>query len=641
MKRREIIVLAVMVVCGVALRLPALGTPTVGFRQSQTVITTYWFLHEGISPIRYQTPIFGPPWRVPFEFPTFQITSAVLATLGVGDVHSASRLAAMLYFLASALLLFLLARTYFVRRAVPLAALAVYLLLPYGLKYSTEPLIDHAAVAMALAYFLCARLWLTGRGRPWLWWSLAVTAGILGYLTKPTTMPIVIVALAIEILMRIVREWQRFRTDPERRPYMHAFRRYGSLAVLIAILVLVPVLAAHRWTVHADEVKHASLFTRDYTSSALQVWTVGTRAERLVTENWVTLLSPIRAALFPQALAVFAALGLILSLVLDEGADLVVSMLGGAALTLLIFFNLYRHDYYPISLIPVAALLSGAGIALTFEFLWRHRLRSGARWTLLLAASALAIVAGLGANDVRRWRIALRDGVEANALSESWYRRFNALVPADAPVVSVQNGWASSWLLYFERKGFIYENPTWNWTMRDFCRMVVRSRFAAVIAPAGDARLGAILQCWPSRILAGPHVPQNRNQQVWLVSNSVPAAANALASWSNAPPWTAPVSLEREKSYRLRLRYRTTDPAVAAVSVSNGAAPPLLHEVLPSSREWSDASVLLHFDEGLAAPVIDVKNTAQSGRVELAALELRPTGLLTGPAGRGPEIRTR
>ena len=35
-----------------------------GFRQSQTAITSYYFMKDGYK-IDYEIPVFGPPWRMP------------------------------------------------------------------------------------------------------------------------------------------------------------------------------------------------------------------------------------------------------------------------------------------------------------------------------------------------------------------------------------------------------------------------------------------------------------------------------------------------------------------------------------------------------------------------------------------------
>ena len=44
------------------------------FRQAQTAITVQNFINEGVSILKYKTPVFGDASIIPFEFPTFQLS---------------------------------------------------------------------------------------------------------------------------------------------------------------------------------------------------------------------------------------------------------------------------------------------------------------------------------------------------------------------------------------------------------------------------------------------------------------------------------------------------------------------------------------------------------------------------------------
>jgi hypothetical protein len=50
------------------------------FRQTQTAITTYWLGINGFS-LNYETPVVGPPWSIPFEFPLYQYMVVLLARM--------------------------------------------------------------------------------------------------------------------------------------------------------------------------------------------------------------------------------------------------------------------------------------------------------------------------------------------------------------------------------------------------------------------------------------------------------------------------------------------------------------------------------------------------------------------------------
>lgn len=67
------------------------------FRQTQTAITAYWLMH-GSPWIAYWTPVMGPPWSIPFEFPFYQWMAALLAEAGV-PLDAAGRLLSYVFLL--------------------------------------------------------------------------------------------------------------------------------------------------------------------------------------------------------------------------------------------------------------------------------------------------------------------------------------------------------------------------------------------------------------------------------------------------------------------------------------------------------------------------------------------------------------
>ena len=50
------------------------------FRQLQTALSIFWMQREGFH-VDYLTPLFGPPWSIPLEFPTYQACVAGLSSL--------------------------------------------------------------------------------------------------------------------------------------------------------------------------------------------------------------------------------------------------------------------------------------------------------------------------------------------------------------------------------------------------------------------------------------------------------------------------------------------------------------------------------------------------------------------------------
>src|SRR4029453_473107 len=127
--------------------------------------TVWCFLREGVSWLHPQLPVYGPPWQGPFEFPLFQGAAGLGARVTPLDLAPACRLTNLLYFYASALVLFLLCRKVSGKNGAATAVLLVYLWSPFTLLWSRASMIEFAAVTFALAYVYAVLCWLGNGGR--------------------------------------------------------------------------------------------------------------------------------------------------------------------------------------------------------------------------------------------------------------------------------------------------------------------------------------------------------------------------------------------------------------------------------------------------------------------------------------------
>ncbi|MBI2497639.1 MAG: hypothetical protein HYV75_06910 [Opitutae bacterium] len=69
------------------------------FRQAQTALSTYYL--QGNLSLDYITPLFGPPWQIPLEFPLFQICAALCANWTGLELDAAGRLTSWLFFISA------------------------------------------------------------------------------------------------------------------------------------------------------------------------------------------------------------------------------------------------------------------------------------------------------------------------------------------------------------------------------------------------------------------------------------------------------------------------------------------------------------------------------------------------------------
>src|SRR3954462_14066832 len=174
-----------LLILSLLVRLPNLSSPLAEdhpFRQTQTAITAWSLVAEGIHPLAYQTPVFGPPWRVPFEFPAFQIVAALITRAGVTNLDVACRVAGLLFFYLSAGFLYSLCRSHIETRSACACIVLAYVWLPFDIFWSRTAMIDYASVAFSLAYMDAFWRWLKRRRALDL--TLAIGFGSLAFLVK-------------------------------------------------------------------------------------------------------------------------------------------------------------------------------------------------------------------------------------------------------------------------------------------------------------------------------------------------------------------------------------------------------------------------------------------------------------------------
>lgn len=330
---------------------PTLDRPLLekhAFRQTQTAYTARVFHEEGIDLVHPKTPVLGEPFEVPFEFPLFQAGAAVVMKLGVAE-DQALRLTALACFLATALLLYGLMR-HVAGRAAALASLAAFVFTPFALVWSRASMIEYLATAGAVGFAWALIAWREER-RP-VWGGLALVAGLVGMLVKPTT---AVFWIAPALAYRTARTPE----SSDRRA-----------RVVTALLVAVPLAAAFMWTRHADAVKAASSATAWLTSRELHEWNLGSLGQRFELETWEVIgarLGNVVNYLVPLLVVTVVALWR------SPQRGFWLAVASAVVLPPLVFTNLYfSHDYYFAAITPAMAALLGLGAAYVWTMLPRR-----------------------------------------------------------------------------------------------------------------------------------------------------------------------------------------------------------------------------------------------------------------------------
>lgn len=479
------------------------------FRQTQTAYSAYWIRESGWR-LDYETPVFGPPWSIPMEFPLYQMLVAGLSTMSGLSLESAGRLVSIISVLATLPAIYLLAGVLGLPARLRLLPIAALLTCPTYLFYGRAFMIETTATCLA-AWFLAA----FAQGftqRNLRWFALAVVCGIAAALAKVTTLAIAAIAAVL------FAAWWHFAIQP-RAP---GDRWLPPVRVLLAVAaaLLLPVLAGWWWVRHGDAVKATNPFATFLLSKNMTEFNWGTLGQRvspaLWAENWrnfrdfivgePTLYLLVLAAGISGAGARRLALGTFLA------------FLAGP----LTFANLYYfHDYYYSA--NACWLMLGIGIVLAGAL---QSDRVPRRWTRLL------VVLVLTAQISTFWRgygdYHLRDLPDPPALSPV-VREVTA--PEDIVLIY---GWDWNTLVpyYAQRRVVMVRDGQADdlQALEKIVQQLGRRRIAAMVVRGGAFKDSPQFLRWRTdRFLLSPTpIATSEEGDLYLAEDLVPAALDRL-----------------------------------------------------------------------------------------------------------------
>jgi len=411
------------------------------FRQAQTALSTYWMLGHRYR-LDYETPVFGPPWSMPYELPLYQWLVAGLATLTGWSLDPSGRAVAEAFFLLTLVPCWSLLRRLGVGPRERLLALSLLLVSPFYLFWSRAFLIESTALFLALSYLAAAWAFLD-RPRP-APFVAALSLGVLAALVKITTCAAAWLALGLLLPGMLLRPGRGWR------------------AVAWLVLVGVPLAAGVLWTHWADSLKEQNPFARHLTSRALHEWNFGTSSQRWQWQTWGYVLA--RSPAMARQGIVLAACLLLMPLTRRYRAAVAACVFIHLALPL-VFTNLYSmHEYYAFA----SMVFQVGAVALTVAGLmerggWRAGLGGG-------VAAAFVLLAG---HDylTAYYPIQAADHVESAAVCRAVREKTD---PEDVIVV-LGCDWSSEVPYYSRRRALMV--PFWESTpVSDLPRYLERLR---------------------------------------------------------------------------------------------------------------------------------------------------------------------
>ena len=400
------------------------------FRQIQTALTTHWIVQEGWR-LNYLTPLFGPPWSAPMEFPTYQLIVAAIHQFSGIPLEQAGRLTSIVFLFACLPALYDLLSFAGLAPSRRLIVLAVVLTSPVYLFYARTFMIETTALCFSIWFLALLRRSL--ESPHWGWIVATTVAASLAALTKVTTF--IVFGLPAALLAIFV-----FRAASGSSSKALAIRR-----VLFASLIPAGISLglAWCWIGHSDAVKDSNPFTGFLTAREMRAWNYGPWSLRFDWSFWVHLQETIVGYnLAEGAIAV--------ALLCAPFAPARSRWMAGAALVgfisgPLIFANLYHvHDYYYAA--NSLLLLSAAGLMIAS--IWDDtRLPRGANWLalgLVLCFQLHAFYRGYYSHH--------RNGVPA---APELAKIIHDAVPADGIVLIYGADWDSLLPYYSQRRAIM------------------------------------------------------------------------------------------------------------------------------------------------------------------------------------------
>ena len=334
-----------------------------GFRQAQTAISAE-SIRNGGPILRYETPVFGPPWSIPFEFPLYQVLVALLAKLFATPIDQTGRFVSEIFhYLIFFPLASVLARLGLTRvQRIP--TLALFAASPFYNFNSRLFLIESTALFLSLMFldqiFRLVQSQEDDKRRLW-YITGATTFGMLAGLVKVTTLaPFFILATCLLL-------WHFWRE------YKNGTLKTAPALIIGAVCLALPVAATALWTKFADALKSQNPLGIHETSTALKQFNFGTLEQRIDPGNYPNFFYAIDTMVGSRRLAL---------IVLVVGFFLCRRWLWPAlvciALYLIaieIFFNLhFVHLYYAyanaIFIVIATGIVLGAIVRLPGRTAW-------------------------------------------------------------------------------------------------------------------------------------------------------------------------------------------------------------------------------------------------------------------------------
>jgi hypothetical protein len=457
-----------------------------GFRQAQTAISAET-IRNGGPILHYETPVLGPPWSMPFEFPLYQVLVAGLSKLFVMHIDQAGRLVSVVFFYLCLFPLASIMSKLGLQRLQIVPTLAIFAANPFYIFISRLVMIESTALFFGLAYLsqmLALARAQEGDKVPRHIVLAALCGTIAGTVKVTTFAPYFMLGV-------VLMGWKFLR---QRRGGKWASKQFLAIC---GFCIVLPAAATAMWTKFADAVKLRNPIAAQLTSGGLRTFNFGTLSQRLHRHSYEWIRWNLGHLVGYHLLALI----LVLALIFYRRSLWVMALCFAVYIgTAEIFFNLYYiHQYYPYA---VSVLILGA---LGYIFGSLLGLPDKRAW-LGLALFAI-VLAQSGRAYLRDFYPLQSTSAPGKPGAAAWIDRTTR--PDDAILIF---GWGYSSELPYQsqRRAIMDWQPDWQ------PESTVYNTLQKAIDNEGAANIGAVVVCnrsqpgWPAYVkeLGMPATPQ-------------------------------------------------------------------------------------------------------------------------------------
>jgi hypothetical protein len=410
------------------------------FRQSQTALTAYWLMKDGFS-FAYETPVGGPPWSIPFEFPIYQYIVALISKASGWSLTVTGRMVSFAFLALCAIPAKSIVKNLGMSRSTFLVFIALLFSSPFYLYWGRAFMIETAALFFTIAsikYFVD----IIQSRNSYLNELLFVLFITLAMLQKVTT------GLPVLALMCLIYVYLNLKASPSFREFI-----FGKRAVSALIYFGFPLAIGVAWTEYSDYIKSFNQLGAGLTSNALGDWNWGTWSQRF---SYPLYHDVIWQRIFRDNLCGFLGLFILIAAFFSKAKReikfvILISLILGA-LPLYLFTNLQLvHNYYQSASLIFVLFALAASIG--------HMLDGNFAKQVLAVAFTFIFVCLHFVDFSLNYRIIAAPYNYANSLPYSISQVLKKEVPEGKYFVAFGNDWSSTMSFLSERKSFTV--PPW------------------------------------------------------------------------------------------------------------------------------------------------------------------------------------